>query len=151
MDHMVDSYEIYGDNQNDDSEIEEHVEEVKNTRKRPVAVKASAVRMKQQTKSRHNNEDICDGIGEVSIDEHVIEPNKMTKNDNYRQNSRTASTNQGNRKASSQARRKERESSGVKKTQIEVLDHETPIEEYKQYYQQNQENFHHNQMNSEPM
>lgn len=55
----------------------------------------------------------------------------MTKNDNYRQNSRTASTNQGNRKASSQARRKERESSGVKKTQIEVLDHETPIEEYK--------------------
>lgn len=45
MDHMVDSYEIYGDNQNDDSEIEEHVEEVQNIRKRPVPVKASAARM----------------------------------------------------------------------------------------------------------
>jgi hypothetical protein len=137
MDHMVDSYEIYGDNQNDESEIEEHIEEVQNVRKRPVAVKASAARAKQHSKSRdrHNNDEICERIGEVSIDEHIVEPSKMTKNENYRQNSRTASTNQGNRKASSQARRKERESSGVKKTQIEVLDHETPIEEYKQYYQ----------------
>lgn len=124
---MVDSYEIYGDNQNEDSE-DENDEDVVAKRKPKPAKTNAANKGARQSRGRHN--DNIDGIGEVMIDEHVIEPSKMTKNDNYR----SASNNQGNRKAASHSRPKERENSGVKKTQIEVLDHETPIEEYKQYY-----------------
>jgi len=69
-----------------------------------------------------------DGIGEIMIDEQIIEPSKMVKKEQYGNGIRTASQNHGNRKQASAQR--DRNSSGIKKTQIEVLDHETPIEEY---------------------
>ena len=62
--------------------------------------------------------------------EHVIEPSQMVKND-YRGNKvgNTASSNQGKRRIS-----QNRESSGVKKTNIEVLDPDAPMEYYKNNY-----------------
>ena len=101
MEHMVDSYEIYGENQpvsSNDSDFE-------------------VPRPKAPLKK---------------MEEHVIEPNKMMKSDK-----RSSGVNQG-RKQSGQSKDR-RDSSGVKKTQIEILDHETPIEQYQQYYHQMQE------------
>lgn len=96
--------------------------------------KGNAVRAGRPVNTRECNEaeGFLDGIGEIMIDEHIIEPNNMVKNDQYRENSRTNSQNPRNRKQGSHKR--ERDSSGVKKTQIEILDHETPIEEYQQSY-----------------
>jgi hypothetical protein len=56
------------------------------------------------------------------VREEIIEPNRMVKNDAKK--TRSASNNPGNRRISQNT------SSGVKKTNIEVLDHETPIELY---------------------
>lgn len=75
-------------------------------------------------RSNRREDEFIQGIGEVVLENNLAE-NKQAK----------LSQNQGNRKQMSQSREKKRESSGVKKTQIEVLDHETPIEEYQQYYQ----------------
>lgn len=58
------------------------------------------------------------------MEEEIIEPSKMNKQGG--QNSRSASHQAKGRRENSQ----HRDSSGVKKTNIEVLDHETPIEEY---------------------
>ena len=58
----------------------------------------------------------------------------MVKNDYKGKGGNTASSHHGKRRVS-----QNRESSGVKKTNIEVLDHETPIEQYQQYYNQMQE------------
>jgi hypothetical protein len=60
----------------------------------------------------------------------------------------SSSNNKGQRRIS-----QKRESSGVKKTNIEVLDHETPIEEYQQYYQEMQEGNAHaqNEMRARPV
>lgn len=78
-----------------------------------------------------------DGVGDM-IDEHIIEPNKMIKKE-YSKQSRSGSQNHPARRQASHKR--ERDSSGVKKTQIEILDHETPIEEYQQSYQLNKEDY----------
>lgn len=59
--------------------------------------------------------------------EHIIEPSKMSKP--YGNKSRSASNNHGNRKSSNTRERRE---NSIKKTQIEILDHETPIEQYQQ-------------------
>jgi hypothetical protein len=143
MDHMVDSYEIYGEDQPDDSENEEQEELVHVGRQRGVNQKTNAARAprgNQGSKNRRGNEEFLDGIGEIMIDEQVLEPSKMMKNENYGNKSRSTSNQPGSRKQGSHPRdKRDRESSGVKKTQIEVLDHETPIEEYQQYYQQNLE------------
>jgi hypothetical protein len=56
--------------------------------------------------------------------EQIIEPSKLGKAD-YDGRRRRTSSSKGQRRIS-----QKRESSGVKKTNIEVLDHETPIEEY---------------------
>ena len=72
-------------------------------------------------------------MGEIMISDEPIQ--HMRKGGS---NSRTASNqNPGRRQGASQSRER-RENSGHKKTQIEVLDHENPIEQYKQYYHQNQ-------------
>ena len=60
------------------------------------------------------------------VREEVIEPNRMVKNDAKK--TRSASNNPGNRRISQNT------SCGVKKTNIEVLDHETPIELYQINY-----------------
>ena len=61
--------------------------------------------------------------------EQIIEPSKMVKASEFNQQ-RSSSNNQkrqnGNRENS------------VKKTNIEILDHETPIEQYQQYYNEHQ-------------
>ena len=70
--------------------------------------------------------------------EHVIENQKLKNN--YAQNNSSSTNNykfKNNSSSNINKQRKisqKRESSGVKKTNIEVLDHETPIEEYQQYY-----------------
>ena len=83
MEHMVDSYEIYGENQPDESNESDY-------------------NMKQHQK----------------IEEEILKPNQMMKSDK-----RMSGTSKG-RKMSNQG------GSGAKNTQIEILDHETPIEEY---------------------
>ena len=67
--------------------------------------------------------------------EQSIEPSKIGQADFDGRRRRTSSSNTKGQRRISQ----KRESSGVKKTNIEVLDHETPIEEYQQYYQEMQE------------
>lgn len=59
--------------------------------------------------------------------EQIIEPSKMLKNEYMKGK---PSGGHGQRRSS-----QNRDSSGVKKTNIEVLDPETPIEQYQQYYQ----------------
>mmetsp|Transcript_16056 Transcript_16056/g.24917 ORF Transcript_16056/g.24917 Transcript_16056/m.24917 type:complete len:146 (-) Transcript_16056:1368-1805(-) len=100
----VDSYEIYGENQ-EDSEVDEE------GNPRPQA--------RPTRHSHHNKEAMVSG-------EQVIEPSKMKKAEFNRQ---VDSGTQAPRRAN-------RDSSSVKKTNIEVLDHETPIEQYQQYYNQ---------------
>ena len=111
---MVDSYEIYGENHVDDSELdmEEEIISYSNKRRGPGMQTAAGNR---------------GGRGEDMMisGEQIIEPTKLG-NDGRR---RRTSSSKGQRRIS-----QKRESSGVKKTNIEVLDHETPIEEYQQYY-----------------
>lgn len=105
---MVDSYEIYGENQPDDSDIEVVEEEI--TYKRG---------------SKNSKIPVRDGLqDEIMISgEQVIEPNKMVKSDGRKQ-----SSSHGARKIG------QRDSSSIKKTNIEILDHENPIEQYQQNY-----------------
>jgi hypothetical protein len=56
--------------------------------------------------------------------EQVIEPNKMLKSEGRRQRSSNVQRKIGNR-----------DSSSIKKTNIEILDHDNPIEQYQQNYQ----------------
>jgi len=135
---MVDSYEIYGENQPDDSDIEaeEEVVHVSNKRGGRLAAKTKAGRQaSNKGRSGKNNDSIGgDSDGIMISGEQIIEPSKMVKNDYKGKGANTASSHQGKRRIS-----QNRESSGVKKTNIEVLDHETPIEQYQQYYNQMQE------------
>ena len=125
---MVDSYEIYGENQADDSEMEMEEEMISYSNKR------RGPGMKTATAKRGGHgEPIVDDI--MISGEQVIEPSKMGKADYDGRRRRTSSSNTKGQRRISQ----KRESSGVKKTNIEVLDHETPIEEYQQYYQEMQE------------
>ena len=103
---MVDSYEIYGEKEPDESEIEEQ-EEIVHSRKRTASNKVNASR-----KGRSYRNDQLDGIGEIRIEnEHVIEPTKMRKP--YGNKSRSASNNHGNRKSSNTRERRE---NSIKKT-----------------------------------
>lgn len=123
---MVDSYEIYGENQADDSdmELEEEMISYSNKRRGP-GMKTAA--------GRGHGDAIADDI--MISGEQSIEPSKMGQADYDGRRRRTSSSNTKGQRRISQ----KRESSGVKKTNIEVLDHETPIEEYQQYYQEMQE------------
>lgn len=139
---MVDSYEIYGENQADDSDIEMDEEVIGYSGKRRGAqLKAAA------GKRAGHGEPIADDI--MISGEQIIEPSKMGKADYDGRRRRTSSSNNKGQRRISQ----KRESSGVKKTNIEVLDHETPIEEYQQYYQEMQEGVANaqNEMRSRPV
>ena len=94
LDHMVDSYEIYGEGHPDDSN------DSGRQRKRPTAQNPSS-------KQRRRND----------------KPSQAAMADQ----SRKSASGHQQRKQRSQPRE---QSSGMKNTQIEVLDHETPIEEY---------------------
>lgn len=110
LDHMVDSYEIYGEKQPEDSDEDE--EPVHQRGQRP----------RQNMRGNNGYREELDGIGEINI----IEPNKMQKSDQYTNKSKSASNQIVNRKQGSNTRER-RENSGAKKTQIEILDDETPI------------------------
>jgi len=107
LEHMVDSYEIYGEKQPDDSEVEEQ-EEIVHNRKRTSSNKQATASRKGRS---YRNEQL-DGIGEIMIEnEHVIEPSKMNKP--YGNKSRSASNNHGNRKSSNT---RDRRDNSAKKT-----------------------------------
>jgi len=106
---MVDSYEIYGEHQPEESEFEE--EEIAGGQKKGIRQPVRANR-----RVRPSNDELVSG-------EQIIEPSKMVKKD-FQHDSAT------------NPRRANRESSSVKKTNIEILDHETPLEQYQQYYNQ---------------
>jgi hypothetical protein len=69
-----------------------------------------------------------DGLSEDILvsGEQVLEPSKMVKSDGRKQSSHHV-----------QRKMAQRDSSSMKKTNIEVLDHENPIEQYQQNYKQN--------------
>jgi hypothetical protein len=52
--------------------------------------KTNAARPTRVSKGRvsNKNKEFLDGIGEIMIDEHIIEPNKMVKKDHYGKQSR---------------------------------------------------------------
>ena len=116
-------------------EAEEELVHVSNKRGGRHPVKAKAGRQ-ASNKGRSGKNDSIEGDsdGMMISGEQIIEPSKMTKNDYKGKGGNTASSHHGKRRIS-----QNRESSGVKKTNIEVLDHETPIEQYQQYYNQMQE------------
>lgn len=109
---MVDSYEIYGDNQ-DESELEDE----NFINQRGSNIQSS----NKYTSGRRHDSNSKRGH---DLGEHIVESGKAKKDER-------GSSSVGQRRAS------RREASGMKKTNIEVLDHETPIEHYKQYYREN--------------
>ena len=118
---MVDSYEIYGENQPDDSDIEVVEEEIG-----PYSIKRGPrVSSGNQGQSKSRGIASIDELSdEIMISsEQVIEPNKMVKSDGRKQRSQHAQRKIGTR-----------DSSSIKKTNIEILDHENPIEQYQQNY-----------------
>ena len=119
---MVDSYEIYGENHADDSELDMEEEIISYSNKR----RGGGMQTAAGNRGGRGDDIMISG-------EQIIEPSKMTKAD-YDGRRRRTSSSKGQRRIS-----QKRESSGVKKTNIEVLDHETPIEEYQQYYQEQQD------------
>lgn len=118
---MVDSYEIYGENHADDSELEMEEEIVSYPKKRMGGAQKTAAGNRGPGGGAREDDIMISG-------EQIIEPSKMGKGD-FEGRRRRTSSSKGQRRIS-----QKRESSGVKKTNIEVLDHETPIEEYQQYY-----------------
>lgn len=137
---MVDSYEIYGENQADDSDIDMEEEIISYSNKR----RGQAMKTTAGKRTAHG-EPLADDI--MISGEQVIEPSKMGKADYDGRRRRTSSSNNKGQRRISQ----KRESSGVKKTNIEVLDHETPIEEYQQYYQEMQGNVAQNELHARPL
>jgi hypothetical protein len=110
VDHIVDSYEIYGEDKPDDESEDEYMP----SKKRNGSNQRTSAGRRNNSRPHHER---------IDVQEEILEPSNMIKKGNA---SRSASNNMKGRRETSQ----HRESSGVKKNIIEVLDHETPIEEY---------------------
>lgn len=92
---MVDSYEIYGENQPDDSDIEaeEEVVHVSNKRGGRLAAKTKAGRQASNKGRSGKNDSIGgDSDGIMISGEQIIEPSKMVKNDYKGKGANTASS-----------------------------------------------------------